>query len=406
MRYTFVLLFCLLPLLAYGQQQNFGDSPYFISHDKWDCAKSQARFRGLPRTGLAFIWNTPGTNLRCLRSTLADPRVDFIEAVAVNETCVSRGDCGSYESLYGYNTASLIKAVLAGQPRVKKVYQEAATGVCKFVEEQTQARQIRKVINPSLETHLTRQAFSRVASWVAEVCPGWEIVWNPVGGSPGQPQPPATLSEGHGNNPRFVDSRCIANPDGTVIPNSRQSWEEFFRRYAKCAQVFHWGLNDNCNFVGGPRLDPRKRQCKVTEDYRAPKEAAFAILQAKVTPAPWTGEELNSLKGCKEIKKAQDGPKGFVWKESDTKLTASGKKAAVALFPASYGRFKELEVQHRGIRQGLMSFVYNYTEDGSSRAVWKSNLAPDDLPFNVVLRGKDSKGIHCWKIPDPHDRND
>lgn len=407
MRYIILFLVCLIyATLAYGQQQNFGDSPYFISHSKWDCAQSKARFRDLPRTGIAFIWNTPGVDLRCLRSTLADPRVDFVEAVAVNETCVSRGDCGSYESLYGYNTNSLNKAVLSGQPRVKEAYQKAARAVCEFVQGATSGRSVRRVLNASLETRLTRPAFTRVASWVAEVCPGWELVWNPVGGNPGKPQPPATISEGHGDNPRFVDNRCIANPDGTVIENSKQNWEAYFRKYPNCIQVFHWGLNDNCNVEGGARKDPRKRDCKVTENYKPARDAALAILKPKVTPGPWTADDNKSLKGCTEILKSHDGLKGFVWKESDTKLTPDGRKAAVALFPKSYKRFKDVQIRKGGHTIDMMDFVYYYTEDGTSRAVWKSDKAPDDFPFNVVLRGKDSSGIHCWKISNPHDRND
>jgi hypothetical protein len=256
---------------------------------------------------------------------------------------------------------------------------------------------------------MPRKTFAKAASWVKEACPKAEIVWNPVGGNPGAPQAPATISEGHGDAPRFVDNNCIANPDGTPINNTKQSWEAYFRKYKNCVQVFHWGLNDNCNVAGvGKRLDPRRRECRVTEDYGPVTRAMRAVQGPQDSPSPPTVEEELSKKGCSKILSSSDGAKkGFVVKESDSKKLPNGKNATVLLFPKEFKRFKDAHIFYKGKSFDKLDFVYFYTEDNSQRAVYKSHFTPDDLPFNVVVRGRDDRNkIHCWPIANPKLRND
>jgi hypothetical protein len=408
--WTLFLLFSLSLLTSSNlnaQQSNYGTAPYFITDPKFNCAAFQGRLNGLPRYGISFLWNTPGGATDCLAKTLQDPRLSFIEAIAVNETCVSRGDCGSYESLRGYSTASLISAVSKGDPKVQAAYTNAARSVCQFVESKLGAAAVRKTINPSLETHLPRNLWSKVAVWVQGACPGWEIVWNPVGPKPGLPQPPAVLSEGHGPSPSFADNRCIANPDGSVIASG--DWEGFLRHYPQCTQVFSWTPNDNCIAPGQPKMDPRARPCKVTDNTEAIRKAALAILVPPQPVPDWTSDDRLAFNGCNKVLRNPDGLGGFVWKESETKKTPQGKPAAVTLLPAGLGldsSTKRVSVLKGSQVLDNLTFVYLYTPDKSNRPVWLGHKAPTDYPFNVVVKGKGPKGTFCWGVSNPHIRND
>jgi hypothetical protein len=130
--------------------------------------------------------------LRALRA-----KTTLLIIALANETCVSRGDCASYEILRGYTTRSLQQAIDKGDKKIKGILQENARKSCELVAKYTNGGN-RLLINPLLETRMPRKTFAKAASWVKEACPKAEIVWNPVGGNPGAPQAPATISEGHG----------------------------------------------------------------------------------------------------------------------------------------------------------------------------------------------------------------
>lgn len=222
------------------------------------------------------------------------------------------------------------------------------------------------------------------------------------------PQPPATLSEGHGPTPSFTDQRCIANPDGSIIQGS-SDWETFFRSYSNCAQVFSWTPNDNCIVAGQARMDPRSRPCTITDNNQAINNAARSILVSLPQPAPWTTADDLSLTSCKVLPNPDGASKGFLWKESETKKTPSGQPAAVSLLPAGLGldsSTKRVSVLHDGVTVDNMTFVYLYTPDKSNRPTWLGHKQLSDYPFNVVVKGTGPKGTFCWKVPNPHIRND
>lgn len=109
---------------------------------------------------------------------------------------------------------------------------------------------------------------------------------------------------------------------------------------------------------------------------------------------------LGIPKECRRLENPNDGAKrGFLWKQS---LDYPG---AVVLLPTKYSKFIGLSIiNSRSKTLDTLRYYYPYTEDGSSRPVWRANKKAKDFPKNIYVRGV--KGKVCWKIKDPSQRVD
>lgn len=120
--------------------------------------------------------------------------------------------------------------------------------------------------------------------------------------------------------------------------------------------------------------------------------------------------------------KSKDGAKaGFLWKPiSDTKKTASGKKAFVVLFPLKSPSgekwsepvwFDSVDVYKDGARILKLKRHSKHFQEGTAkekyRQVWVGPIEAKKVPKNIVVVAKDKKGrLFAWPINDPRKRID
>ncbi len=263
---TFAYIFGIALLMGCSGVHNAGRAPYFLTNPNFKYTDYRAALSGVERYAVATIWNTPGTDLSNLKAELQDPRIFLFELHLINEVCVHDHRCGSYETLAGLTLDQFLHKVTNQDPQLKAKIQAAAQAASQALNSLIPSN-IRKLLNPLLETNTSPAQYAIVAGWVQPYFPGWEFVWNPEGSAPGHPAAPATISEGHGASPTFVSNSCIANPDGAIL--TPDQWPAYFKKYSACIAVLGWGLNDNCLAPGQPFVDPRKRSCPDTGDFVA-----------------------------------------------------------------------------------------------------------------------------------------
>lgn len=400
-----ILSILLLAAPALAQTPNVGRDPKALASPFFNYGKYKSTIQCAGNYGVSFLWNTFGTKLSNVEAELRDPRVNYVKIEIFNETCVSRGDCGPYELLAGYNSKTLWRGVDQDNPKLKAKLMAANQKAADWLLPRLRVDQTCRR-NTFLETHATRAQAIKVESWLA---PAWQgrcgSIWNPVGAKPGLPPPGFVASEGHGPSPVFEDNRCIANPDGS--PPADQDWEAFFRKYAKCEMVYGWDQNDNCIDRGAGRVDPRKRQCKDTSGFGPVGKGMCEAVKPIETAPPWSSTDDISKANCASLNQTFDRDGGFIWKQSHV----PGYHGTI-LFPAKFEKFKKVEIQKAGQRVGQVDYAPgvgfpDQADHNKKRPIWRANRDIKQYPFNVVIRGTNAKGkVHCWPLSNPRIRND
>lgn len=407
----------LLPATLLAQVQNTGRNPKAIAHKDFKCGAYKKNLLGVNRYAFGFLWHTFGHDLACAEAEIADPRVWVVIPELLNETCVSRRDCGKYEILYGLDTQRWKSKVRKNDPALREKVAKEAQKLSDWLLPRLRPDQ-QCGINPALETHLSREEAVILRDWIAPAFKGrCFFVWNPVGAKPGVPPPGYSYSEGHGPSPVFADNRCIANPDGAVPEDG--DWEAFFRKYKNCFVTMGWDQNDNCADRGEPRQDPRARNCEDASGFKAIGEGMRAAQAAIPEPPPWSHDDEISLAGCTTINRTSDGDGGFVWKQSHVP-----GYHGVILFPARFGKFDSVAVRKAGQPIGKVNYAGgpgfpDQAAGNRKRPIWRTTVDIKKYPFNVAVRGrlkrdvKDAKGkvvakkgLHCWPLSNPKIRND
>lgn len=419
-----IALFAILVPQAFAQEMrpNLCRAPYFLDHAKFRYDEYKKSMEGVGPHMLVWLWDTANENPINSVKELKNPLVSSVEVILANENCTKygpNGRCGQYELFAGMSTDKLAKLIRKQDAKLKNATQAQAKNMCSFVNANLPAGKP-KYLSPLLETNLKRSEFTTFANWVKEVpeCSDWIFVWNPMGGSPGAPQPPATVSEGHGPNPKFVDNNCIANLDGS-IPDDKD-YVSWIQAEGQCLGACAWGPNDNCIFEGQTGfIDPRKRTCKEVRDFKmigaAMREAAAPI----IPPPPWSADDELGKEGCVSINNTSDKDGGFIWKQSHV----PGYKGVV-LFPARFGKFDKVVIRKGKNKVGKVEYAPgagfpDQSAGNRKRPIWRTNINLKNYPFNVVIRGqlkkpvKDAKGkvvakagMHCWPLSNPRIRND
>ncbi len=413
-----LLVLLILFVSSVSAQPRLCVSPYALQSDNFNYQEYKKQTTGVGSFVTVWLWNSFGEDLKNPRAELARPEVIGTEVALLNTTCVNNNNCASYEILHGWNYSSLNSAILNNDKNLKAKIVGEARQLATFLSNNLRADQICR-INPALENKFKREAFQRLAEWIApEFGSRCELVWNPPGGNPKTAQAPATVTEGHGPSPVFPDgARCIANPDGSIIPDA--DYPYWLAHYGdRCEYACAWGPHMNCrNSDGSASTHPRDRSCRETSDFRKAALAMVRARQVKV-PGPWKEADNKSLAACADIQPAADGEKsGFLSKASDE----IHYNAWTVLFPALCSKgvcknYKKVESLKRGEAFYTWSNKGLYTEDGSNRPTWRACVSqvplagckdPYHAPKNVVIRALDDKGKwHCWKVEDPAIRND
>jgi hypothetical protein len=403
-----LLLICLLimgPQKAKAEQPNLCRAPYALLSPNFKYKAYKEGVRGIEKYQVVVLWNTFGNKLENYTRELQDPHVIGTELILFNETCVSRNDCGKYETLYGYSTQSLGKAIANDDLRLKNKLQAEAKRAADYLLPRLRADQ-QCYINVFLETLQKPNLVLKAASWVMPYFNNGngrcKLVWNPRGSRPGPLPQGFDVVESHGDRPQFVNGPCIANPDGTVLRLS--DYPAYLNNYGKkCLMACTWGLNDNCNLQSGPRIDPRRRQCSDTSDFKNFRAPMLQVQNQKPMPE-WSAEDDKAKEGCKTFVKINDGnKKGFLWKQSDPPCCGRG---AVTFLPGEYNKLSiplnKVFVMKAGNKIASAYERGVYSEDKSNRQFWRFRRLAKDFDYNVVAHF----GSICAVIPNPTIRND
>lgn len=397
-------------VVATAHGENLCRAPYALTHEKFNYPAYKKSLEGVENYSVAVLWTTFGNKLSNLEKELSDPHVKGIEVHLINGSCLKNNRCGKYEVVTG-NHADFQKKVRKKNEALKNKIQVAAAKAALFLNAHVRPDQ-KKYISPILETRLRREEWQTVAEWIKPYFDGWTFVWNPEGGSPGLPQPPAEVSEGHGPTPKF-SSRCIANNDGSAPPDG--DYAGFLRKYSNCELACAWAGNDNCINRGQVGfIDPRKRDCKDTAEFKA-MGVGLRQAQIPVMPPPdWDLLDDLSLVGCSKVFDSSDGAGGFIWKSSHV---AEYNNVAI-LFPARFGRFASVQIQKQGNLVGKVEYAKcekppcgfpDQAAGNALRPIWRTekNSPIEKYPYNVAIRGRTAEGkTLCWKVENPKERND
>lgn len=406
-----ILFVGLWPSISHAQQTNLCRAPYFLTDPKYNYKAYKKTLEGVKSYSISILWNTPGNFYDNLIKELKDTHVNGVEVALVNETCLLANNgnrCGKYEVLYGLTMSKFKKQIDRANPVLKGKFQAQANIACNTINNNLPAGKSRHM-SPLLETKLDRRRWQVVAGWVREVlaCENYVFVWNPQGAAPGNPQSPALLAEGHGDSPRFITKAAIANNDGSYVAD----YEEYFRKYPSIEKVCGWHSNDNCiNSGASGFIDPRKRDCRDTSGFYEIGEAMRQVEKPVEVPPDWDLDDDKSLVGCTKVHDSHDGAGGFIWKQSHVQ-----SYFGTILFPAKYGRFSSVQIQSKGVKQGTVVYAkctnppcgFPDQADGNKlRPIWRTSRDIEKYPFNIVVRGASDSKINCWKIENPHIRND
>lgn len=399
-----IVLLLLLASNTHAESPNLCRAPYALTHDKFNYSEYKKSLVGVNSYTVSFLWNTFGNNLDNIKRELNDPRVNGLQLILVNENCAKYPRCGNYELLAGMNTDKFRQLLRQRDPAFKSKVEQYAANAANFFYANVKPTH-KKYLNPLLESKCSREEWQIFAEWVRPYFPDWIFVWNPLGAKPGLPQPPAMISEGHGDNPKFDNSACIANPDGTSIDGA--DWESYFRKYTKCTFVCGWTGNDNCINSGSQGfIDPRKRDCKDTSKFAA-VGAGMRAAQVQIEPVPeWSEADNKSFAGCTEVKSPSDGKGGFLWKQSHV----PGYGVAI-MFPARYPKFDKVEVLKEGMPVGSVKWApgKGFPDQAASnkfRPIYRTSRKQNTYPYNVVVAGKVNNKKYCWMLRNSKVRND
>ena len=404
--FAFTFLVGLGAAVAFADELNIGRSPLFLKNDTWKYGKYKDGTTGIGNYRVAFLWETAGTSNKNSEAELARPEVNGVELILFNATCVRGGTCAPYETFAGYSVASLNAALKAGEPKLMAKIGGRASDAATWLKAHLRPGQ-RCWWNFALEHQMPRDVFEKAAGTVAPLFAGWcDGVWNPVGGSPGKPQAPAVVSEGHGDAPEFpAGVRCIANPDGTAVKPA--DYPGYLVKYGqRCEAAFAWDANggDNCRAFGSPATDPRKRKCNIVKGFKELKGYLQAARKAAAEIPAWSDKDNESLKGCKVMIPSTDGnKKGFLWKQSEPPCCGRG---AVTFLPE---RFRKPEIKPGAVKVYKHGKVIGtsyergvYHEDHSNRQFYRFRRLATDFPYNIVVHF----GEICAKVINPKIRND
>jgi len=399
MRLIILLLSFLLPIVGSAQELSLCRSPYALTSENFNYKEYKRQTSDIGKYTVVWLWNTFGDALGNAQKELLREQVVGVELALFNTTCVRNRSCGSYETLAGYTIQSLNKAIQNQNPQLRAKIKTEAKRAADWLLPRLKPSQ-RCYINPFLEHNMDRNTWQTAVMWFVESFHGrCEMVWNPAGSNPGKAQSPAGVSEGHGDSPN-LEKRCIANPDGTVIDFSE--YPSYLIKYGqKCEHACAWLPNDNCRTAGETRfVDPRKRLCKETGDFKKERAAIKAARKLNKPVPPWSESDNKSLAGCTKIYPNPDGEKkGFLSKDSHVP-----HYGWTILFPNPL-RFKSAVVQKAG--KNISDLKYYYPYEGDGRQVWRAQQDGTSFPYNVAIRAKDSQGkLACWKVPNPKVRND
>lgn len=267
------------------QYNNLGYAPYGMMSDNWDCDAQIAADTGLKELRLAVLWNTFGTNAKCLSRYMQDVRLKALEIHLINEVCQRHDSCGSYEFLYGVSIQEYNKKLIHRNPELLNRMAVYFKNVADFLANNLNGKNTVCYINPGLESNVTYKAAHILIQQAKKAFPNCKIVWNPVGSNPAAKPIEGTVFELHGPKATLTPP-CIADLDGVdisyptrpaLLPENIPSSQlpQVAESFKSCDLNLFWIAEYNSLTSQNPPPDPRLRKS-------FPSEKTFSLVTGSI----------------------------------------------------------------------------------------------------------------------------
>lgn len=418
MKFLFLLVL-LITLPAFAE--NLCVAPYGLQNKSFKYTEYKESLQGVNAYNFSFLWNSFGTYNEYLSAELRSPQTKGVIAILINENCAKkqygpRGRCGPYEVLHRINSNQFRNKVSKNDPVIKGKIQAQAKSMCSFINANIPLGKTR-ALSPLLETELPAKEFNKVATWVHEVsaCEDYIIVYNPMGSSPGLPVSPATVSEGHGPNPKFSNLKCIANLDGSLPDDG--DFADYAVRYSACEfGGCLWVKEFNLLNRGAKWVHPRARRQTDISDFKLIGKALKTAQEALKPTLSWSTEDTASLFGCDKTfgsttaNPFSDGAGSLIYKDSHIKGSSAHK--GTILFPARFGKLTHVEIWKEGkkfleVKYAPGKGFPDQNANNKLRPIYRFDRHLNEMPFNIVIKADDNKGQKiCYIIRNSKTRND
>ena len=266
----------LLIFLSYGtalaqnrKSDNGGSAEYGMLSSKWPCqeARDSENRAGLKSLRKSILWNTFGTDTKCLEEYLNDDRLKLLEIHLINEVCQRNNNCGPYEFLYGIDKKSYESKLEEKDPALFQKVKNYIMRPSELIDRKLKAHTA-CFISPGLESNLSKSAMRNLISIIKPAFQKCRFVWNPVDSNSDATPIRNTVYESHGSAPALTPP-CIANLDGEDIhfeerPSALQNkidasaLARYFDRNQDCNAAFLWVAEFN-GIESEKFIDPRER---------------------------------------------------------------------------------------------------------------------------------------------------
>ncbi len=280
---AFISIFNTLSSFATSEQNHrVGFSPLAIAHKNFNCEAFLDSISERQELNIAWLYNTFGSNYKCLRKILTDPRLKILQTYLINEPGHRNKRLENHEFLFRFKTPQDYSAALRKQDKkLRRDFFKYVRSVQNLLKHRQD--QVTCLISPGLESNISPSAARVLIRWTRKAFPNCAVVWNPVRYHTEKIRKTvrADFSEGHGSNIK-LEAPCIVNLDGEDIefksrktknPNkiNVSQLSRFVSRYTRrnCTAIFLWMQEYNCNDPKNSKFQPPlTRKCVNTSAHR------------------------------------------------------------------------------------------------------------------------------------------
>lgn len=317
-----------------AQSRVFGQDTLAIQHRQF---KVKDLVEYLPEgTALGAISNTFGTELSPIVRALSSNRVRYFRVHLINGSCIANQNCGSYEIGYGYNLKSFEAAVLTKNTKIIDYVRTQAVSFCHL-------QNTKVLISPVVEHRLNNRAYRVLADTVLNVCPGVQLVNNPVTGIGERYR--GSWIESHSTRINGADIYSFDGVDATDSDINR--WK---KETEKAKIAFVWSRVYNCRNLGAFE-DPRKRTS-------CPKPRDFELL-SHITDS--RGSAPATTLKCGNFRAPS------IWKPLSEDKGTGDPRANLPVLLARFGNTRVSVIDYRGKDLGILAYFGPPTVEGLGR---------------------------------------
>ena len=391
--------------------------------EKFPCKRAAQLGKGTPRPYMSTLWQSFGDSTKCLEKFIeaSGNKSHTLQFYLSNEVCRRKENCFPQELEHKLSVADYNKRLCKGRRRTLSRVIKRILDIKRFCNEKG-SEKTHCLLSIGLESQFNQCAASRLVRLAKRH--GWhkrELIHNPVPGGPYQGSAGAFYVERHGIRLQFSvpPLRRIATLDGIdpdfcrdkngrhgagdrISTPDMQSWTDSYKK--RVAYLAYWcSVHQGLTSDSGSAPDPKARTPYVPKAHISKFIEISNQERQKGKPIPgWY-----RTKGCTEVHSSNDGPGGFLWKESE-------HRGLVVLMPGKYDiQFNKIEViRPYGKSEELYFTGWANADSDGPRQHWRLNKSISEFPRKVVVKAtlRDSvfseKQELCWTVFKSEERND